>query len=128
MSTIIYGGNHETVTKQISCPHKWSGPCIDNDFRYRKCERCYCLEIDGTYQQWISIRNVLDVDMKSKTEIEERLFKLVLEYGVCKKKYTKAKQIGDITLERKHEKETNRKATQIHLLQWVIDASKVIVL
>ncbi len=48
MSIILYGGDRPLVEKQLACPHRWGGCCMDDISRYNKCLDCFAIERDLT--------------------------------------------------------------------------------
>jgi hypothetical protein len=52
---VLYGGTHETVTKQLNCLHNWVGPSIDAISRYYKCEKCLAIWRDITEREFYKI-------------------------------------------------------------------------
>lgn len=51
-TVLIYGGTKAQIEKQLSCDHKWYGPCVDGTSRYNKCILCFCIERDMTEDEY----------------------------------------------------------------------------
>lgn len=49
---MIYGGTKRQIEKQLTCDHKWHGPCMDNMSRYNKCLKCFCIERNMSEQEY----------------------------------------------------------------------------
>jgi len=56
MSVILYGGDRSLVEKQLACPHRWHGPCMDRISRYNKCLDCFAIERDlASWEEFMGV-------------------------------------------------------------------------
>jgi len=94
MSIIIYGGARKQVEKQLTCKHKWHGPCIDHLGRYFKCTECFCLDRD-----FVTEKRYFDAEKEVFEEFKDRSDEIIdLEFRAANLKVF-LKQVADCIIE-----------------------------
>lgn len=60
------------LKKQLTCNHDWYDPCMDPIDRYNKCTKCYCLQYDCTWEEYLE----RSIEYENRPKLNEIIYLL----------------------------------------------------